>query len=137
MIVDIELQITARGVPVVALVIGRNTQSPLGTAISVAQDAQLTYMGRAQPSRKSETCEYVYSFVLRIPAERAVDVGTDLLWNIVTSTESLAEITRFGILTREATVDVDPRGPEGRHAIEAAIRTLLRSPIPQSLWLGE
>jgi len=94
-------------------------------------------MGRAQPSRELRQGEYVYSFVLRMPGEMAVDVGSDQLWNIVTRTDGVAVITRFGILTRDTTVDIDPRSPEGKQAIAAAIRALQRSPIPQSLWLGE
>ena len=136
MTVDVELQITTRGESIVALVMGQPV-IPRGVDTLVAPCAQLSYMGRAQPSRELGQGEYVYSFVLRIPGEMAVDVGTDLLWNIVTSANSVAVITRFGILTRDTTVDIDPRGPEGKHAIMSAIRALQRSPIPRSLWLGE
>ena len=136
MTVDVELQITTQEESIIALVMGQPL-IPRGVDRPEALRAQLTYMGRAQPSRELRQGEYVYSFVLRIPGEMAVDVGTEVLWNIITSTDRVTVITRFDILTRDTTVDIDPRSSEGKLAIATAIRALQRSPIPRSLWLGE
>jgi hypothetical protein len=136
MTVDIEFQITTQEQSIVALVMGQ-TQVPRGMEIGLAHGAQLSYMGRELPDHRLGRVEIVYSFVLRIPSEIAVDVGTNLLWDLVTSADRAALITRFGILTREKTVEVNPRNPEGKRAIATAIQALQRSPIPKSLWLGE
>jgi hypothetical protein len=134
--VDIEFQITTQEQSIVALVMGQ-AQVPRGMDIGLAHGAQLFYMGRELPDRGLGRVEVVYSFVLRVAHETAVDVGTNLLWDLITSADRAALITRVGILTREKTVEVVPRNPEGKRAIAIAIQALQRSPIPKSLWLGE
>ncbi len=133
---DIEFQITTQEVSVIGLVMGQE-RVPRGREIELAHGAQLSYMGREPRGGRLGKAEYSYSFVLRIPHEIALDVGTSLVWDLVTRADRAALITSVGILTRETTVLVDPRNPEGKRVMATAIQALQRSPIPASLWLGE
>jgi len=137
--VDIEFQIHASERSIVAHIMGQaKAEVTRGRGVVVAHGAQLTYMGRELPySSVTGSSDTVYFFALRVPDGVAVDVASDLLWDLLTSRDPEGLITAISIETKTERRPVDPHNPEDKRAVEAALRALQDAPIPQALWLGE